>query len=413
MRARVQAELERHTLEEQLRTAQRLESIGRLAGGIAHDFNNLISVVLAYTGFILAEVPDDDRLVEDLLEIRSAGERAARLIRQLLAFSRDQVLAPSTVHINHLLQQTRKAMTRILGDAIVLEMSMGEEMAPILAEPNQLEHVLINLVVNARDAMPHGGVLSIATQVSTLDRHQGAVVGLPAGDYVTLVFRDNGVGMDARTMSRIFDPFFTTKPVDKGSGLGLAAVFATLKQCRGAIDVQSEPGQGTTFTLYFPVARVDPGAWKREQHSQEDGRSQAPASPEDGARQATVLVVEDAAHLLQSQCQTLSNAGYFVFAASSSTEAQLLCESHPQAIDLLITSGRHSGVNALVLIERLRQTQPNMGAMVLVDYPADPVLRESIDRAGQICLTQAVQGQDLLAQVRELLRREVQGGRRE
>jgi signal transduction histidine kinase len=247
---------DRRRLEEHLRHVQKMEAVGVLAGGIAHDFNNLLTAILGYCNLLLDEVRETDPLRRDLEEIKTAGERAATLTRQLLAFSRKQILQPQIVDINVLLRQFEKLLRRVLGDAIELTTMLAPDLSPVKVDPSSIEQVLVNMAVNAKDAMPDGGRLTIETaNVELDDGYTEADAAVVPGPYVMLAIRDTGQGIDAATRARIFDPFFTTKEVGKGTGLGLSSVFGIVKQSGGYIGVSSEPGRGTLFTIHFPTTQ--------------------------------------------------------------------------------------------------------------------------------------------------------------
>jgi len=242
---------ERRALEEQFRQAQKMEAVGRLAGGIAHDFNNLLTVITGYTDLLLSQMPADDPRQADLQEIRRAADRAATLTRQLLAYSRQQVLVPRTIGLNQVIEPMRNMMQRLIGEDITLRTHL-EAAGRVRADPHQLEQVLLNLAVNARDAMPDGGSLTIATRDLEVDEHAGRAKGIEPGSYVELVVSDTGLGMSEEVLAHLFQPFFTTKPVGMGTGLGLATVYGIVKQSGGHIWAASRPGEGATFTIYLP-----------------------------------------------------------------------------------------------------------------------------------------------------------------
>ena len=259
---RKQAEEMRVKLEAQLHQVQKMESIGRLAGGIAHDFNNLLTVIHGYCDVIQDQLAIEDPLLVELKQIQQASDRAAALTRQLLAFSRKQILAPTVIDLNSLVTNLRTMLVRLIGEDITLDTVLAVGLRPITADPSQIEQVIMNLVVNARDAMPTGGRLTIETSNMDLDRDYASIYPeVPVGSYVMLAVTDTGCGMDAQTRARIFEPFFTTKAPGKGTGLGLATVYGIIKQSDGEITVSSEPGKGTSFKIFLPASAVAPNAW--------------------------------------------------------------------------------------------------------------------------------------------------------
>lgn len=252
---RKQAEAAQAQLEAQLRHSQKMESIGRLASGVAHDFNNLLTVIQGYCDTIQDQLPSDDPIFDDIEQIRRASERATKLTRQLLAFSRRQVLSPARLDLNSLVAELQAMLVRLIGPGIALTTALDPDLRIVIADPGQIGQVIMNLVVNARDAMPDGGALTLMTRNVAPAQYQAPqLTQLPSGGYVQLAVADTGCGMDAETLSRIFEPFFTTKTPDKGTGLGLATVYGIIKQSGGEITVTSAPNQGTTFTIYLPVA---------------------------------------------------------------------------------------------------------------------------------------------------------------
>src|SRR5205807_2324350 len=275
---------DRRRLEDQLRQAQKMDAVGRLAGGIAHDFNNLLTAILGYCNLMLDEMPAGDPLRDDVEEIRKAGGRAASLTRQLLAFSRRQLLQPQIVDLNELVRQTEKLLRRLIGEDVELVTVLAADPAAVKVDPSSIEQVLVNLAVNARDAMPVGGLLTVETAIVDLDSGYAiAHVTVDPGRYVMLAVGDTGHGMDAATRSRLFEPLFTTKEQGKGIGLGLATVYGIVKQNGGHIWVYSEPGQGTVFKVYLPAARSTPASTRVDPSM--DGQTQRGWE--------TVLLVED------------------------------------------------------------------------------------------------------------------------
>ncbi len=304
--------------EEQLRQSQKLEAVGRLAGGIAHDFNNLLSVILSYAEMLIADQAFSARGHAELEEIKRAGERAADLTRQMLAFSRQQVLEPKIIDLNDILANLHKMLGRVLGEDIELKLLPARQLGLVMADPGQLEQVIVNLVVNARDAMPQGGKLTIATSNVELDQaYAREHLGVTPGPYVLLGVSDTGVGMDKATQGRIFEPFFTTKEMGKGTGLGLSTVFGIVKQSGGNILVYSEPGLGATFKIYLPQAQSDQAAMP----------ARSAANVTRGTE--TILLVEDEDQVRSVASGVLRRAGYHVLEARSPGEAILACEQHP------------------------------------------------------------------------------------
>jgi PAS domain S-box-containing protein len=345
---------EGRVLENQLRQIQKMEAIGRLAGGVAHDFNNLLTAILGYCNLLLEDLPPESNLREDLEEIRKAGERAATLTRQLLAFSRRQMLQPQPVDLNALVAEMENMLHRVMGDDIELVLSLSAELPTIKADPASIEQVLMNLALNARDAMPTGGRLTLETGLVTLDesyatRHPEAI----AGSYVTVSVSDTGEGMDAATQARVFEPFFTTKEQGKGTGLGLATVYGLVKQSGGYIWVSSEPGQGTVFRVYLPPleAAAPPAV--------AGGPSETCAGTE------TILVVEDDAAVRTLGTQVLRRLGYTVIEAPDGIEALRAIERHQGLIHLMVTDVMMPQMTGRELADRIRQGRPSMRVLFM------------------------------------------------
>src|SRR5881396_2756065 len=351
-------------LEEQLRQSQKMEAVGQLAGGIAHDFNNLLTAILGSTQLLLHNTPSGDPRREDAEEIRHAGLRAAELTRQLLAFSRRQVLAPKVLDVNSVVAHMDRMLRRLLGEDVELATSLDPAAGAVNADPGQLEQVLLNLAVNARDAMPGGGRLSIETTRVTLhDEHVERRHRMPAGDYVCLAVADTGVGMDETTQAHLFEPFFTTKEVGKGTGLGLATVYGIVKQSGGYIWVYSEAGHGTTVKIYLP--RV-PGV----------AESPVPAPEPQQARggDETVLLVEDAAPVRTLARRSLEARGYRVLEAADGPSALQLSARHPGGIDILGTYVVMPGMSGRELAERLAPERPSMKVLYTSGYTDDAMV---------------------------------------
>ncbi|MCC6489405.1 MAG: PAS domain S-box protein, partial [Candidatus Hydrogenedentes bacterium] len=355
---------ERKRLEEQFLQAQKMESIGLLAGGVAHDFNNLLSIINGYADFAMEAVPKGEPLFNDIQQIRLAGDKAAALTRQLLAFGRRQVMQPETIHLAWLLADIEKMLKRLIGEDVELRVTYPEDLGRIRADPGQIEQVIINLAVNARDAMPAGGQLMIAAGNAELDetfasQHRTVT----PGPYVLLSVSDTGVGMDAATQSRMFEPFFTTKEVGKGTGLGLATVYGIVEQSGGSIYVYSEVDKGTTFKIFLP--RVD-----------EDASAPHEALPDSlGEGTETILLVEDEDSLRLMVQRVLESAGYRVLAASGAEEAEKLLAGHDGQVHLVLTDVVMPGLSGPELVAGLTATVPALKVVYMSGYSDESIMR--------------------------------------
>jgi PAS domain S-box-containing protein len=385
---------ETRTLELQLRQAQKMEAIGRLAGGIAHDFNNLLMVISGYAEFLLERLGPDPRLRGPAQEIANATERATSLTRQLLAFSRKQMLAPKVLDLNEVVAENLKMLTRMIREDIDLVMVPGPAIGAVRADPGQVDQVVMNLAVNARDAMPEGGKLTIETANVTLDENFARThTPLIAGDYVMLAISDTGVGMDNETQSRIFEPFFTTKGA-KGTGLGLSTVYGIVKQSGGFIFVDSQPQRGTTFRAYFP--RVD-------------GREDAAAVqdslglPRRDRGQETILLVEDEGNLRRLARQYLETQGYKILEAEDGAAALQIVDGYRETIDLLLTDVIMPGMNGRELAAHITTLLPDVRVLYMSGYSENAVGHDGTLDAGIMLLQKPFSLPALKECVREVL----------
>src|SRR5450631_793896 len=391
-RARAEASLRQS--EEQLRQAQKMEAVGRLAGGVAHDFNNVLSVILGYGEMILDDLKSPDPLRTDIEEICKAALRAAGLTRQLLMFSRQQVSEPKVIDLSEVLANMDKLLQRILGEDIELVVVPPNSRGRVNVDPSHIEQVILNLVVNARDAMPTGGKLTIETASVVLDEKY-ALSHLPAkaGPHVMLAVSDTGIGMDRETQTHIFEPFFTTKELGKGTGLGLSTVFGIVKQSGGNVWVYSEPGKGTTFKVYLP--RVDA----------EIDVQRPTVSPTTLRGSETILLVEDEEQVRTIVQSILLRQGYHVIAAQHAGEALLLCEQHPETIDLLLTDVVMPHMSGPELARRLLATRPAMKVLCMWGYTDDSIVRHGVLESGVPFLQKPVTPASLARKIREILDR--------
>ncbi len=384
---------ERKGLEMQLLQAQKMEAVGQLAGGVAHDFNNVLTAIAGYAELLREDLPGEDARRGDLEEILRATDRAAALTRQLLAFSRRQVLAPRVLDLNTVVASVDNMLGRLIGADVELRTALAPELGAVRADPGQLEQVIMNLVVNARDAMPRGGKLTIETANAELDESYAlehpAVV---AGPYVMLAVSDSGVGMDAATQARIFEPFFTTKEKGKGTGLGLATVYGIVKQSGGNIWLYSEPGRGTTFKIYLP--RVDQPL---------ELPTPTPAARETPRGTETVLLVEDDDAVRALARKMLAAHGYTVLAAPSGADALELAASHAGPIHLLVTDVVLPGISGRELAIRFQSVRPGLKVLYTSGYTDDAVVHHGVLDAGIAFLQKPFTSGALARKVRETL----------
>jgi len=376
--------------EEELRQAQKMEAIGNLAGGVAHDFNNLLTVILGSCDMLAMKMNPGHPWKADLYAIEEAGERAATLTRQLLAFSRKQILLPKVVDLNEVLSKTARILRRLIGEDIEFIVRAGAPLGQVLVDPGQAEQIIMNLAVNSRDAMPTGGRLTIETSNVLLAGNQA---GVAVGPHVMLCVTDTGIGMDAATQSRIFEPFFTTKEAGRGTGLGLSTVFGIVRQSGGIIEVESELGKGTTFKIYFP-------------HTNESFSETAKAPSSEGASlngSETILLVEDDALVRALTCTLLGEAGYHVFEAENSEDALALAERYAAAIQMLLTDVVMPRIGGRQLADQLCARRPGTKVLFMSGYTDDSIIRHGVVDSGIHLLQKPFTRMSLLRRVREIL----------
>ena len=384
---------EKWVLERQLRMAHKMEAVGRLSGGIAHDFNNLLGVIIGYSQVLKRALQAGTPVFEHADEIEKAGQRAAVLTRQLLAFSRQQVLAPAVLNLNSLISEMEKMLPRLIGEDIELAITLDPAIGRVKADQGQIGQVLMNLAVNARDAMPQGGKVVIATANAKMDeaytRHRP---GSKVGDYVMLSVTDTGSGIDSETLAHIFEPFFTTKQQGKGTGLGLATVYGVVKQSGGYIWVDSIVGKGTSFQVFLP--RID-----------EPVSAIEPAAPAPGTFRGaeTVLLVEDADALRKLTHTLLEQNGYRVLAAANGAEALQLAQQKPERIDLLLTDVIMPGLNGRALAERFELLQPGIRVLYMSGYTDAAIVDHGVFESGTYLLHKPFSEESLIRKVREVL----------
>ncbi len=389
---RKQAEEEKERLEGQLIQSQKMETVGRLAGGVAHDFNNMLSVILGYVDLAKLRLVKEHPVLKDINEIEKAAVRSRDITSQLLAFSRKQIITPTVVNLNDLVVNTEKALSPLIGEDIHLKVRIEEEPWMIKVDPSQIEQILINLAVNARDAMPHGGKLTIETRNVTIDEFycRGHLDFTP-GDYVQLSVSDNGTGMDRETMGHIFEPFFTTKEMGKGTGLGMATVYGIVRQNRGVINTYSEPGHGTIFKVYLPRTTEEREVWKET-----DEKSIT-------AEGGTILLVEDDPMVLEITRGMLESIGYNVIAADTSQDAMNLCRKDDTPFSLVITDVVMPAMSGKELIDEIKKVRPGIKVLFMSGYTADAIANHGILEEGIQFLQKPFGLKELARKVREVM----------
>ncbi len=382
----------RRLLEEQLRQAQKMEAVGMLAGGVAHDFNNLLTIITGYSQLILNNIHSDDPNRHSVEQIMKAGERAAALTKQLLAFSRRQVLQPKVVELNQLVNSLGTMLRRLIGEDIDLKLELAADLGRVNADPSQLEQVIMNLVVNARDAMPNGGSLTIETRNKYLDEnYAGRHLNVKSGAHVLLAVSDTGHGMDRATRERLFEPFFTTKGPGKGTGLGLSTVFGIIKQSGGSVEVYSEPNRGTSVKVYLP--RIDqPAAIDSEELKKNAG----PGTE-------TILLVEDDEMVRNLVRETLEREGYKLFDAADPLDARRIAEDFQEPIQLLITDVVMPKVNGRELAEQIVRRRPETKVLYMSGYTDNAIVNNGLLDRGFAFIQKPFTPAALTHKVREVL----------
>jgi PAS domain S-box-containing protein len=380
-------------LEEQLRQAQKMEAIGQFAGGIAHDFNNILTAIVGFASMTQLKMREDDPLRANVEQVLAAADRAAGLTQSLLTFSRKQVLNLHPVSLNDVIKKVEKFLGRIIGEDIKLQMVFKQEEIVVYADSGQVEQVLLNLATNVRDAMPQGGVFTIVTEKVEIDQEYIDFYGNGTpGSYARMAVSDNGVGMDAETRKRIFEPFFTTKEVGKGTGLGLSIVYGIVQQHAGFINVYSEPGRGTTFSIYLPLAKGEQLA-----------KAEQPAARLPVGGTETILLAEDDAVVRELSKTVLSEFGYRVIQAGNGEEAVQRFLEHPDEIKLLLLDIVMPRKNGKETYDEIRKHRPDVKALFLSGYPAEVIGNTGLLEDGASLIMKPVHPQELLRRIRSEL----------
>jgi len=379
-------------MEQQLRQAQKMEAIGQLAGGIAHDFNNLLTVINGYGRFIADALGPGDALYSDAQEIVAAGERAASLTRQLLAFSRRQMLETTILSLNEVLSEMSSMLQRLIGEQVKLDLRLGSDLWAVRADRGQVQQIVINLSINARDAMPEGGTLTLETaNVEWSDVPPGGQAEVPPGAYVMLAVSDTGYGMTPEVMGHLFEPFFTTKGPDRGTGLGLATIYGIVKQTGGSIDVSSEPYQGTTFRIYLP---------RSDETCEEDDTPNTAVLPRGGE---TLLVVEDQDEVRRLTVRMLEHLGYRVLSGETPQDALRAGEASDMTVDLVVTDVVMPGTSGRDVVDKLLGRYPEMRALYMSGHSEDAMAGGQAPDAGMALIRKPFTLDELARKVRAVL----------
>jgi len=384
-------EEERRRIEAQVQVSQKMEAIGRLAGGVAHDFNNMLSVILSYAEFAIQRLREGDPLRNDLLEVKKAGERAARLTRQLLAFGSKQLLQPVPLDVNQIAAEVESMLRRILGEDIDFVQVLAPDLGVVQADPGQIEQVLMNLVINAREAMPEGGSLTIETSNAEFDEEYAVChAGVTPGSYIQIAVTDTGCGMDGQLRERIFEPFFTTK--GKGTGLGLSTVYGIVKQSGGNIWVYSEPGHGTTFKIHLPRERSLKATSRRLR-----------AIPIPASGNETILLVEDEEAIREVAKRALEIAGFKVLPSAAADEAMQTAARHAGQIHLLLTDVVMPRMSGRALAQEIVKARPSITVVYMSGYADNASLHQGVVDVGAHFISKPFAGSDLVRKVRDAL----------
>ena len=361
---------ERRRLEDELRQAQRMEAVGKLAGGVAHDFNNLLTAILGFAALVEAEQKEGSPLHDYLAQIRRSGEQAAALTRQLLAFGRRQMLSPVDLDLNHVVDDTQKMLRRLIGEDVELIVQLARDLSPVRADRSQVEQVIVNLAVNARDAMPSGGQLTIRTENVVVEAKPSTTVpGTAPGNYAALIVEDTGEGIPPSVLGRIFEPFFTTKAFGRGSGLGLATVYGVVKQSKGDIQVRSVPGEGTTFTVLLPAVTRTVTSTETPTERKHDAETSAV-----GPNVGSVLIVEDDIGVRKFTAKVLCDAGWTALEADDPAGAMAIASCQSQPIDLLLTDVVLPGINGSELAGRICALRPGLRVLFMSGYAPEEIV---------------------------------------